>query len=42
VPTDLEGRTVAVIGREQFLKNKASAGRPKDLADIARLTKSRP
>lgn len=28
------GRTVAFIGREAFLRNKRSAGRPKDLADI--------
>ena len=29
---------VAFIGRAEFLRNKAAAGRPKDLADIAALT----
>lgn len=32
---DLQGRVVPVIGRAALRKNKASAGRPKDLADIA-------
>ena len=31
-------RTVAFIGRTEFLKNKRAAGRPKDLADIAALS----
>ena len=35
--TELEGRRVAFIGREAFLRNKQAAGRPKDLADAARL-----
>lgn len=34
---EVEGRTIAVIGREAFLKNKDAEGRPKDLADAARL-----
>lgn len=34
---EVEGRTIHVIGREAFLKNKEAAGRPKDLADAARL-----
>lgn len=43
VTTEVEGRIVSVIGREAFLKNKVAAGRPKDLADVARLAKrSRP
>lgn len=31
-------RRVPFIGRDEFLKNKRAAGRPKDLADIAALT----
>jgi hypothetical protein len=31
------GLSVAVIGRDDFVRNKRSAGRPKDLADIALL-----
>ncbi len=37
VGVEVEGRTIAIIGRETFLKNKLASGRPKDLADIARL-----
>jgi hypothetical protein len=37
--TRLEGRTIPFIGRETFLKNKQASGRPKDLADVARLRK---
>lgn len=29
------GLSVAVLGREQLLKNKRAVGRPKDLADVA-------
>jgi hypothetical protein len=36
-----EGRTVHFIGRDMFVRNKLAAGRPKDLADAARLSKSR-
>jgi predicted nucleotidyltransferase len=36
---EVEGRRVHIIGREALLKNKTTAGRPKDLADVARLTK---
>jgi hypothetical protein len=32
-------RIVAALGREAFLKNKKASGRPKDLADVARLTR---
>ena len=39
VETEVAGRLVHVIGREAFLKNKTAAGRPKDLADVARLSK---
>jgi hypothetical protein len=31
---DLEGLTVAVIGRDDLLQNKRAAGRPQDLADV--------
>jgi hypothetical protein len=31
----LDGRTIPVIGRTALVKNKRSAGRPQDLADIA-------
>ncbi len=33
----LEGRSIAIIGREQLLRNKEAAARPKDIADVARL-----
>ncbi len=33
--TTLGGVLVSVIGRDQILKNKRAAGRPKDLADVA-------
>jgi hypothetical protein len=39
VPATLSGRIVHFIGREMFLRNKQAAGRPKDLADAARLRK---
>jgi hypothetical protein len=34
---DLDGARVHFIGRDAFLRNKRAAGRPKDLADAARL-----
>jgi hypothetical protein len=40
IAVGVDGRRVYVIGREALLKNKTSAGRPKDLADVARLKKS--
>jgi hypothetical protein len=33
----LEDRVVPFIGKDAFLRNKEAAGRPKDLADAARL-----
>ena len=39
VQAQVEGRTVFVLGRDAFLKNKLATGRPKDLADAARLQK---
>lgn len=41
IETEVERRTVPFIGREAFLKNKQATGRPKDLADIARLRRPR-
>jgi hypothetical protein len=38
VEADLDQRRVHFIGREAYIKNKLAAGRPKDLADAARLT----
>ena len=40
VPAEVGGRVVHFIGREMFLRNKQAAGRPKDLADAARLGKA--
>jgi hypothetical protein len=37
VTAEVEGRTVGFIDRAHLLKNKEAAGRPKDLADVARL-----
>jgi hypothetical protein len=34
---DLEGATIYFLGRETLLRNKEATGRPKDLADVARL-----
>ncbi len=34
-----EGRDIHFIGREELLRNKKAAGRPKDLADLSRLLK---
>ncbi len=39
MPVELEGRTYYVIGRDDLIRNKRAAGRPKDLADIAWLEK---
>jgi Nucleotidyl transferase AbiEii toxin, Type IV TA system len=37
---DVDGRPIHIIGRDALIKNKIASGRPKDLADVARLTKS--
>jgi hypothetical protein len=37
VAATVGGQVVHFIGREMFLRNKLAAGRPKDLADAARL-----
>jgi len=39
-PATVEGRTVCFIGRDMFVRNKLAAGRPKDLADAARLQRA--
>jgi hypothetical protein len=41
VEVEVDGRAAFIIGREQFLRNKTAAGRPKDLADVARLSGAR-
>ncbi len=41
VAATIDGRVVHFIGREALIKNKLAAGRAKDLADAARLTRSR-
>jgi len=38
---ELDGYSLRVISREQLIENKLAAARPKDLADVARLTKRR-
>ncbi len=42
VEVELDGRTVAFLGRDELRANKLAAGRPKDLADVAMLDESRP
>lgn len=39
---EVEGRTVSFIGREALIKNKEASGRLQDVADVARLRKTRP
>ena len=40
VAATMDGRAIHFIGRDMFVRNKLAAGRPKDLADAARLKKS--
>jgi hypothetical protein len=40
VSGEVEGRTIGFIGRDALLKNKEATGRPKDLADAARLRRN--
>ncbi len=35
--TDLDGSAIHFIAKDMLVKNKQAAGRPKDLADVARL-----
>jgi hypothetical protein len=37
---EVEGRTIGFIGRDALLKNKEATGRPKDLAEAARLRRN--
>jgi hypothetical protein len=37
VEAEVDGQAVFLIGRDELVKNKSAAGRPKDLADVARL-----
>jgi len=37
VTVEVEGRAVGFIGRTALLRNKQAAGRPQDIADVARL-----
>ena len=39
---EVEGRSVGFIGRAALLKNKEASGRPKDIADAARLRQTKP
>jgi predicted nucleotidyltransferase len=39
VPAVVDGRAVHFIGRDDLIRNKTAAGRPKDIADVARLGK---
>lgn len=42
VTAEIDGRPVPFIGRAALLKNKQASGRPKDVADLARLRKADP
>ncbi len=37
VSSDLDGRTIAFIGRDALIRNKRAAGRPKDIVDADHL-----
>lgn len=36
----IDGMTIPVLGREELIRNKRAAGRPKDLVDLALLEES--
>ena len=38
VRAELDGHAVNFIGADELMKNKQSSGRPKDLADVAKLS----
>jgi hypothetical protein len=38
VPAELDSLAVSFIGKEELLRNKRAAGRPKDLGDVSKLT----
>ena len=35
---EIDGQSIPFIGREDLIANKRAAGRPQDIADVARLT----
>jgi hypothetical protein len=37
IQVEIDGIQIPVMGRDDFIRNKRAAGRPQDLADIARL-----
>jgi hypothetical protein len=37
VASEIDGRTIAFIGREALIRNKRAAGRPKDIVDADHL-----
>lgn len=37
VDVTIDGEAVPVLGRDELIRNKRAAGRPKDLADVAAL-----
>jgi hypothetical protein len=39
IPIEVEGLHVACLGKDDLIKNKRAAGRPKDLVDVADLEK---
>lgn len=39
VAASLDGHPIFVLGRAALIRNKLAAGRPKDLADVARLSR---
>jgi hypothetical protein len=39
LPIEVEGLSIACVGREDLIANKRAVGRPQDLADIRRLEK---
>ncbi len=40
IPVILDGMEIQVIGKEELIRNKERAGRPQDVADVARLRQS--
>lgn len=40
VVVEIDGQRVALIGKEDLIRNKRAAGRPQDLADVAALEKN--
>lgn len=42
VMVTVSGRSVAVLGRDELIRNKKASGRPRDLADVAELEAAGP